>query len=185
MRLNISDIEAEVEVKTLLDGYHDAERFMALCRECPSYGTVWGCPPFDFDVNVLLAEFSTARLFATRIDFADDIKRECSSPDECSTIIREALDEAWLTLLPRLYKLERDNAGSRVFTSRCRLCGDVPCGRSTGVPCRHSDRLRNSLESVGFNVDAIARDILHTPLKWSSTNVLPEYLTLVTALFLK
>ena len=53
---------------------------------------------------------------------------------------------------------------------------------SRGKPCRHPEQLRHSLESVGFDVVAISRDLLGLELEWSKDGSLPKHLTLVTAL---
>ena len=31
--------------------YQDKEKYMAYCRECPRYDTVWSCPPLDIDAE--------------------------------------------------------------------------------------------------------------------------------------
>ena len=43
--------------------------------------------------------------------------------------------------------------------------------------------MRSSLEAVGFDVTATARDVLGIELQWSTDGQLPERITLVTALF--
>jgi hypothetical protein len=42
--------------------------------------------------------------------------------------------------------------------------------------------MRHSLESVGFDVVAMARDLLDIDLEWSNDGTLPKHFTLVTAL---
>ena len=36
--------------------YQDKEKYMAYCRECPRYDTVWSCPPLDIDAEKILKE---------------------------------------------------------------------------------------------------------------------------------
>ncbi len=43
--------------------------------------------------------------------------------------------------------------------------------------------MRPSLEAVGFDVSATARDVLGIELLWSTDGRLPQRITLVTALF--
>ena len=92
------------------------------------------------------------------------------------------MQEVWKTLLPELYEKERQEPGSRCFTFRCTLCPEG-CTRPEGKPCRYPDRLRYSLEAVGFDVTAAASDLLGIDLEWSSDGTLPKHITIVTALF--
>ena len=52
-------------------------------------------------------------------------------------------------------------------------------------PCRHPEQMRHSLESVGFDISKTASQLLGMELKWATGIELPEYLVLVTALFVK
>ena len=44
--------------------------------------------------------------------------------------------------------------------------------------------MRHSLESVGFDIEAMTRDLLDIHLEWSQDGSLSKHITLVTALFL-
>ena len=184
MKWVVDNIEARVEVADLIERYRDAERFLALCRECPSYGRVWSCPPHDID-RAWLQAFDYAMVYGTRIVYDPAVRAGCTTAEAREAIEREAMHEAMREVTPRLYALEREHPGSRLFTVRCRLCGDERCARERQEPCRHPQLMRHSLESVGFNVDAIAREVLHMPLQWTAGSELPEYSMLVTALFIK
>ena len=41
--------EKEVRIDEYLKNYVNVEEFIQYCRECPNYGNVWSCPPYDFD----------------------------------------------------------------------------------------------------------------------------------------
>ena len=43
--------------------------------------------------------------------------------------------------------------------------------------------MRHSLESVGFDIEAMTRELLGIDLEWSTDGSLPKHITLVTALF--
>jgi predicted metal-binding protein len=106
----------------------------------------------------------------------------CKTAGQAARVGRQAMAEVWQWLLPQLYEMEREVPGSRCFTFRCVLCPEG-CTRPQGRPCRHPDKLRHSLESVGFDIEAMTRDLLDIHLEWSHDGSLPKHITLVTALF--
>lgn len=183
--LSIIHKEAEISAVEYVRGYRDAERFVAMCAQCDNYGKQWGCPPFDFDVDAMLEGYSRVRVFATQAYFDKPLLERVMTADERKIETKRALDYMWKDLLPRLYALEQEHEGSRIFTGRCRLCGAAACARVDGKACRHYERLRYSLEAVGFDVVKTARELLGIELLWSTDNHLPEYVTLITAIFLK
>ena len=86
----------------------------------------------------------------------------------------------------RLLELERKYPGSRAFyAGTCHLCPEGTCARSEGRPCRYPDRIRPSLESLGFDIGKTASELLGIELKWSEpgSSGLPEYFTLVSGFF--
>ena len=184
IKYSLSSKEVTVDASEFICRYRDVERFGALCAQCPSYGKVWSCPPFDFDPRERSDGFDSVTVFATTITFDEATRHACSTPDEASRVGREAMQEAWQSLLPRLSEMERQSPGSRCFTFRCSLCPEG-CTRPEGYLCRHPDRLRQSLEAVGFDIGAMMRDLFGIELEWSSDGSLPEHITLVTALMKK
>ena len=86
----------------------------------------------------------------------------------------------------RLLELERKYPGSRAFyAGTCHLCPEETCAPSEGRPCRYPDRIRPSLESLGFDIGKTASELLGIELKWSEpgSSGLPEYFTLVSGFF--
>ena len=156
-------------------------RSRAFCAQCPSYGKVWSCPPFDFDACVVSDGFKTVTVTGTTIEFDEETRAACETAEQSSAIGLEAMAQLWESVKPSLYEQERAVPGSRCFTFRCSLCPEG-CTRPSGSPCRHPDMMRHSLESVGFDVVAITRDLLGLELEWSNDGTLPKHLTLVTAL---
>ena len=71
------------------------------------------------------------------------------------------------------------------FVGTCPYCGGAPCARINGQPCRHPDKVRPSLEAIGFDISMTAKEILGLEIKWSQGNLIPEYLTLVCGIFYK
>lgn len=181
MKYTVTSKEAIVHADELIRRYRDVERIRQYCLQCPGYGKAWNCPPFDFDPRTCSDGFKTVKLIGTIIEFDEETRTACTTAEQSAAAGKQAMEEVWKTLLPRLYDMERHSPGSRCFTFRCSLCPEG-CTRPSGQPCRHPEQLRHSLESVGFDVVAISRDLLGLELEWSKDGSLPKHLTLVTAL---
>lgn len=182
MNYSISSKEITIAADEFIGRYRDVERFGAMCRQCPSYGKVWCCPPYDFDPCTVSDGFTNVKLMATTIEFDEETRASCTSAEQSSAMGREAMAQVWETILPRLYEMERETPGSRCFTFRCSLCPEG-CTRPEGKACRHPELMRHSLEAVGFDIVAMAHDLLDIDLEWSADGSLPKHLSLITALF--
>ena len=181
MKYSVTTKEVTIAADEFIRRYRDVERIDALCRQCLGYGKLWSCPPFDFDPRTVSDGFRTVTLRGSTIEFDEETRSACNTAEQASLLGREAMEQVWQTLLPRLYELEREMPGSRCFTFRCSLCPEG-CTRPEGKPCRHPDMMRHSLESVGFDIVAMAHYLLDIDLEWSNDGSLPKHLTLVTAL---
>jgi predicted metal-binding protein len=71
------------------------------------------------------------------------------------------------------------------FVGTCPYCGDAACARIDSKPCRHPDKVRPSLEAIGFDISKTSKDLLGLDIKWSQDGLIPEYLTLVCGIFYK
>ena len=182
MNYTVSHKEVTIGADEFVRQYRDVERIEQFCLQCPGYGKTWSCPPFDFDPCTVSDGFNTVKLMATTIEFDEPTRDACKTPEKATAAGRQAMEEVWKTVLPHLMDMERQQPGSRCFTFRCSLCPEG-CSRPEGKPCRHPDKMRHSLESVGFDIVAMTRDLLGIDLEWSSDGSLPKHLTLVTALF--
>jgi len=182
MKYSVTQKEATIGAAEFIARYRDVERIREYCLQCPGYGTSWGCPPFDFDPCTVSDGFESVKLMGTIIEFDEATRAACKNAEQSAAMGREAMEEVWKTWLPQLYEMEREMPGSRCFTFRCVLCPEG-CTRPEGKPCRHPERLRHSLESVGFDIVAMTRDLLGIELEWSTDGSPPKHITLVTALF--
>lgn len=182
MNYNVSTRQATMAADEFISRYRDISRFRQFCLECPGYGRSWGCPPFDFDPATVTDGFATVTLMGTVIEFDQATRDACRTAEQSAQVGRQAMEQVWQSLLPQLYDMEQQVPGSRCFTFRCVLCPQG-CTRPDGLPCRYPDRLRYSLEAVGFDVTAAAADVLGLTLDWSEDGSLSPTITLVTALF--
>ena len=182
MNYSVTKKEITVAADEFVRCYRDVDRIRQFCLQCPAYGKTWCCPPFDFDPRTVTDGFKTVTVMGTTIEFDEETRAACKTAEQSTTIGRQAMEQEWKTLLPQLYEIERGEPGSRCFTFRCSLCPEG-CTRPDGKPCRHPDRMRYSLEAVGFDLVAVTRDLLGIDLEWSTDGKLPKHITLVTALF--
>lgn len=173
--------KATIAAAEFVNRYLDIERMEGLCAQCPSFGKSWACPPHEFDAASVSNDFATVDLMAAVIEFDEKICASCTARAKAREVADRAMNEVLGSLLPEMYEMERQVPGSRCFTFRCRLCPDG-CTRPLGLPCRHPDKMRYSLEAVGFDVTAATRDLLGVELEWSEDGSLPRHITLVTAL---
>ncbi len=156
--------------------FRDAERFIGFCRQCGNYGKRWGCPPFDYDPAEKLAAYDTAEIIATRI-YPD---REGLPLSEAAAIMRPVRERIEAELLHR-----EKETGSLAFTfvGECLHCPPATCTRLCGLPCRHPDKVRPSLEAYGFDLGRTLTELFGIDLLWSTDGTLPTYLTLICAIF--
>lgn len=82
-----------------------------------------------------------------------------------------------------LLAMEATKPMSRAFFAGCcLLCPDGTCTRLQGLPCKYPDRMRLSLEAIGFDLMRTANDLLDTQVLWSKQGALCAYFTLLSGL---
>lgn len=156
--------------------FRDVGRFEGYCRTCTRYGTCWACPPFDFNTDELLAEYGNILLFAVKVDVPSGLTDSAALLDS----VRAVMDGDLLVK-------EAELSGRAFFAGTCRLCGAAAgdygggagCTRKAGLPCRHPERVRQSLESFGFDIGKTTMELFGIELKWGRGGSLPEYYVLV------
>ena len=163
--------------------YRDTRRFMAYCSPCRNYGRCWSCPPFDFDPDEVLRQYTHAWIIGTRIDPDESLCEPCASNEERIERCRRIIASVRATLDRQLLALERSYPDSRAFLAgSCFGCPEGQCARTRGLPCIRPQGPRQSLESFGFDITLTASELLGIELKWSYDERMPEYLTLVSGL---
>ena len=112
------------------------------------------------------------------------------------------LEQTRVVMDRELLEKEAQLHGRAFFAGTCLLCGrgagqgtkrgakrgakqgaesSGGCTRREGLPCRHPDKVRPSLESMGFDIGKTAKELFGLELKWASDGKLPEYYVLVGA----
>jgi predicted metal-binding protein len=158
-----------------------AKRVTAYCQACPAYGKNWSCPPFGFDADELLARYNHVYLFGVKMAHDDKTRASADSPEKALMYSVRLMDNVNQKLLNILHSLESRYPGSRgASAGSCKIC--ETCARTLEQPCRFPEKMRNSVESLGFDVSMISKELLGIELVWLKDS-LPPYQVLVNALF--
>ena len=171
----VKNYYAEIGVEEYLLHYRDAERFIKLCKECRNYGRRYGCPPFDYDVLQLVSRYDRVKIFGTQL-FIKDAQVGVSE-------LNRFMQPVVLQQNERLLELEKQHNGFACgFVGECPYCTE-PCARLEGKPCRNSDKVRPSLEALGFDMVKTSKELLGVEIKWATAAHHPDYLMLICGLF--
>lgn len=172
---SICRLEADIDAPTYMERYRDAERFMRMCRACPAFGTSWVCPPLGPGCEELLQGRERVLVRAVKITPARKGLPQSLGP-RLMAAERPGLERT-------LLELERSTGGRALIgIGPCTLCAGG-CARPLGQPCRRPDRVRPSLEAMGFDVGRTLADLAATPLLWGRDGLLPDYLVIAGAVF--
>ena len=165
------------------------------CADCNKYNKVWSCPPLPFKDIDYIDKYKYCYIISGKV-YIDRIPSNVlsqmvshalskysdisNSKDDFSDIFnglyytfREFNDS-------KILQLEKKYSNSISLASgRCLICN--LCSRTDNIPCVHPDKLRYSLEGLGFDVIDIMENIVGEKIQWSN-NSKPEYVTCVSAL---
>lgn len=161
----------------MAERFRDADKFLALCRACPNFGKMWACPPFPADPPILSEPGAVCELFLTEIPMPE-IPPEADPKSETERAYGEARREIDARLLEIEGRLPRALA---LFGGSCRNCPLPACPRGRRLPCPRPQFMRPSLEALGFDVSAAAREIFGAELEWASDSRPPEKIRIVSA----
>ena len=160
--------------------YQDREKFIAYCRECPRYDTVWSCPPLGFDADEYLKRFSWVSVVGAKIVLDKKVIEAADTADKMKDTGWKILSKVKLELEDKMRQMEGQVPGSVALSSGgCNMCKE--CSRKEWKPCRMPEKMRHSLDAFGFDLSAITKDMLGIEILWCRDR-LPEYFTLIHGL---
>ena len=166
----------ELDAKTYIEGFRNADYFLEFCRQCGNFGRRYGCPPFDYDPLPVIQKYEKVRIIGVKI-----IPTDKNLPlESANELMKPVTTELNRDLLEQEKSLDGMCFG---FVGSCPYCGGQPCARIDGKPCKHPDKVRPSLEAIGFDISKTAKDLLGLEIKWSQEGLIPEYLALVCGIF--
>lgn len=178
-----------------LKAFYNPIAINKFCSECNKYSKVWSCPPLSFNDIDYISKYKYCYVISGKI-YIDKI-----SKNDLSQIVNHALNkysdisngkDDFSNIFNGLYYSFREFNDSQILlledkftdsvtlaSGRCLICNI--CTRSSGNPCIHPQKLRYSLEGLGFDVSGIIENIIEEKIQWSS-DTQPEYVTCVSAL---
>lgn len=171
----------KLPVSKLVSDFRDVDRFMGLCRACPNFGKMWSCPPFESLPPILDSITAQCRLFLYEIDIPPS---ESSIGRLSQQEIRRIYDSARAEIDPKLLALGKNLPSDSLVLlgGSCANCPLPKCARLENKPCPRPEFMRPSLESLGFDVIAIAKKIFGADLEWATSSKTPQTLRIVCAI---
>ncbi len=167
-------LSADIDLTEYIRDFRDVPRFEACCRACPAYGRSWSCPPLASDAGDMPARYRRITVYVTPVDVPPGTPADRA--EALLAPVRRAMES-------RLLEAEHTTGGRASATiGRCLHCGDAPCRRASGLPCLHPDKVRPSLEALGFDISLTLERLFGIKLEWGRDGMLPPRLHIVTAL---
>lgn len=160
-------------MKEYAETFRDFGRVRGYCHGCGRYGKCWACPPYDFAEDEYLGQFTTISLLATKITPSEGVALTPETAERILNRERQRLDRMLLGM---------EGNARAFFAGTCILCPPEKCTRCEGLPCRHPESIRPSLEALGFDIARTASELFGIPLQWGSPGTFPAYLTLISAI---
>lgn len=174
----------KIDAGEYMERFRAVEKFIVFCRECPRYGRSWACPPYGYDMDAYLSGYAHAYIIGSKIVPSRDTAALCIDAESSRKYGTEIFNDARQKLDKLLLYIETANGPAKAFfAGSCQLCGEEGCTRPHGKECRCPDKIRPSLEAVGFDVVNTAKELLGMEMKWSEEGLLPEYYILTSGVF--
>ena len=184
--LTIAHTFIEIDVIDYINNYRNKDRFIIYCKKCENYNTNWYCPPFNFNIEDYISGYEKARIIGSKIKLDKELIKQCQSNKMYTQTLSRIIKSVRLDLDKDLLDAENKYFKAKAFfAGKCYKCHPSKCKRIKGDPCIAPDQLRPSLESMGFDICKTTTELLNIEIKWGKSYVLPEYLTLISGLFLK
>ena len=177
-------LHAQMPVEQFLANYVDVPKFLHACSQCPNYGKIGSCPPYDFDVLEYWRGFQTLQLTAVQGFIAPEERNIEYSTEALNAQVAKHFAVLRREMDARLEIQEQQTPQSRMLSAgKCLRCADCACAH--GLPCRFPEQLRYSIESLGGDVGGLLRDLFGVNLLWAENGHLPEYFVLAGGLLTK
>ena len=140
------------------------------CKSCPNFQQNWSCPPHAFDTEKYANRYDKINIIGVKIRTNADQSKEESLAQ---------YNEKRSSFNRKLLKIEAKYQDSKVlYSGNCDYC--ETCNKQISSACANIDKMRHSLESLGYDVAGICEEVLDENLKWA-TDSPPEYFFSVLA----
>ncbi|MFR9592164.1 MAG: DUF2284 domain-containing protein [Rikenellaceae bacterium] len=181
--MNKEIITAEIATSEYIAQFRDVNKFIEFCKVCNNYNRMWSCPPLDAPICCKAKDieaFSVVTIIGIKINIDAEIRCKPSNIEERDILIRDILFEVRKEFDKKLLLLEQQIEPSLLYyAGSCRVCAPESCSRIDNKPCRFPDKMRSTLEAVGFDMGRTTSELLGIELKWCDNLILPPYFTLI------
>jgi predicted metal-binding protein len=156
----------------------EKELFSDMCRKgCINYNKKYCCPPFSPKLNDYVKNYEYLIIILLKIDLDQFSKyKEYHKLRVGNAIIKPRIEK-----LMRI--LEKDFNTKFLSSGACRLC--KPCQKKLNKPCKHPNKMRFSLESLGVDCNKLVEKLFNFKLLWYKDKKAPQYTAVVCGLPLK
>lgn len=178
---------------------HKPDEVLTFCQACKNYGKNYSCPQFDFETTTWLADYDYATLILTITptaelanrraelaagDYRSATYQQYSKGDDDDLFMRismYAFEQIKYKLNDKLLKYERRAAGViSIPPGSCSYCKS--CAKARGERCLYPEKLRYSLEALGFLVSAVLDVFFDYEIDWRARDFGTDFVT-ISALF--
>lgn len=162
----------QMPIAQCLQNYCVPAHFLPLCRTCPEYEKNWSCPTGVPEASSYFAQYEMLTMIGVQV-FYDDAMRAQTDAIAIERLQRESYGVVKKALFETMLGLERAVPHSvTIAAGRCEQC--ARCARLDGNACVKPERRRYSFSAFGFDLTAMAHELLGIDLLWSKDG-LPEY----------
>lgn len=193
-------IKKEILTRKDFMKFYKKDQVVEFCKSCNNYMRNHSCPDFEFLPEEYLQPYEQMMVILTEIDSKDIngnmeyFKKVVNESNEANRYGHSGdFESEFLNLLSiyifektkkymsrRILQYESKIKGSLgLFPGSCSLCG--VCEKEYNRVCKYPDKMRYSLEALGFMVSDFYNNVFNQELKWS-LGELPDKLTTCSAI---
>lgn len=156
------------------------ELFLNMCKEgCRNYNKKYCCPPLSPNFNSYVKGYN--QLFILFFSLGLKQLDNFGYYDYHKVRIGNAVIKPRIEKIMRYLEIKFNS--KFLSTGACRLC--KPCQLKVKKSCKHPDKRRYSLESLGVYCDILSKKLFNKPLLWYENRKAPEYTSVICALLIK
>lgn len=184
MNYNITYQLEKIDIKQLMT-YYKPKQVFEYCSSCPNHGRIWSCPPHHINIEKYLSPYKQAWIIGAKVHINQkELESQNLQAKEIEKQGKIIFSAARREFGNKLFELEKQNKKSTILLAgNCYQCKE--CTKKQGKPCPYPDKLRYSLESIGFLVSDIVKEVLNDEIQWIQEGKLPTYLLSIGAILLE
>jgi predicted metal-binding protein len=203
LKINLK-IKKEVISKSQYMKYYKKDTVVEFCKACNNYMKNHSCPDFDFLTEDYLEPYDKMLILLTEIDSKEirdnieyfkgvvyeskEAKRYGHDGDFDSQFINflsvYIFEKTKNFMSKKILKYEDQVKGALgLFPGSCSLCS--VCEKENNKPCVYPDKMRYSLEALGFMVSDFYDEVFNQEIIWSQGELPSKFTSCSAILFVR